>query len=118
GVSRRSKQTRTPLPPYALATASPDPLKVGLHKAKRLATLYDPQAIEAPAFRLPEIFAAQKFVWPIPGEDDCPSSDRHPLLVFLDVLEANQAAAVGAWCEQPGHELDVEIIGLAERHVE
>jgi hypothetical protein len=98
--------------------AGPEHLIVGLYEAKSLPVLDHPQAVEAPALGLLEIFVAEKIVGSVGGYDDRLGAVRHPALVILEILQAEQIPADGAWREQPGHELDIEIVGLAERHVE
>ena len=89
-----------------------------MHETEGLAVLNDAQAIEAVALGVLKEFLAEKIVGTAGGDDDGLGAVRQPALVVLEIQEAEQIAADRRGREQSGGEIDIEIIGLAERHVE
>ena len=70
------------------------------------------------ALRIEEELLAEKIVGALGGDEDCLGFGRHAPLVFLEIHHADQVAADGGRREQRGREGDVELVVLAERHVE
>ena len=103
---------------YPLAGAGAEPLVVALDEREGPIALHQAQAIEAPPFRFSEVFCAEKIIGPVGGHENGLRIGRKPAPVLFEIAQAQKIAADHRRRQQAGHELAIDLIGRAERHVE
>ena len=115
GRHREHRGIIHPLDAFAIGI---DPLIVALGEAERFSVLDDAQAIEAMTLVVAKEFVALEVVAAGGGDEDRLRLIRHPALEILEIHHADQVAADRGGREQRGGEVDIKVVGTAERHVE
>src|SRR5262249_10042022 len=117
-IGGQREQARILLRPNALSGAGAEALIVAMDEPEGLPRLDDAQPIEPLALGFAIVLGAEEIVRSVGGDKDRLGTARYPAPVFLEITETKQIAADRGRRQQASDDLDVEIVGLAERHIE
>src|SRR5262249_48809535 len=117
-IGRQRKQARILLSPDALGGAGAEALIIVMDEPEGLSVLDDAQPIEAAGVRPPLVLGAPEIVRSVGGDKDSLRAVPQSTPVFLEIAQAKQIAADCRWRQQAGHDFDIKVVGLAERHIE